>query len=290
MDTSFVLYDGTPDDADIERLRFNVPLQERGRFDEKVLVLSRANKSVRFFEYVVDCLSRGDQPDPKRIQEVGYLVRTTAVYGNGKFGQADRSVIAGRDGLSGPFMAEMMTVWLIREFSQDLANHLATARAPEQATQLSADARRAIGVGNSTGLGMAPFLVTHPVLFNNWMMARERALDRVERKRALSDAERARFSRLRDHVEKHLEQWNIEDTDLAKRIAQLREEWKVTADWLALASADNFPLREMLARSQAMSLDFQELMAAFAIEISDDTFDDLEAGMAAELRVSWFQA
>jgi hypothetical protein len=34
-------------------------------------------------------------------------------------------------------------------------------------------------VGNSTGLGMAPFLVRHPILLNNWMMAREEALARV---------------------------------------------------------------------------------------------------------------
>ena len=48
---------------DIQRLKDNVPLQEQGRVTEKELCLSRANKSVRVFEHVVDQLSLGKQPD-----------------------------------------------------------------------------------------------------------------------------------------------------------------------------------------------------------------------------------
>ena len=50
----------------------------------------------------------------------------------------------------------------------------------------SPDLRRRIGVGNSTGLGMAPFLVNHPALLNNWMMAREEAIARVRSLREAS--------------------------------------------------------------------------------------------------------
>ena len=49
----------------------------------KELTLSRANKSVRIFDNVVDSLSNGRQPDKSKISEVGYLYRTTAVYGSG---------------------------------------------------------------------------------------------------------------------------------------------------------------------------------------------------------------
>lgn len=280
-DTSFVLYDGIPDDATIDRLRENVPLQERGRFDERVFVLSRANKSVRFFEYVVDCLSRGVQPQSERLQEVGYLVRTTAVYGNGKFGMADRFMLAARDGLGSSFAAEMMTVWLIREFSQDLVEHLAKVRNPEGFVPLSAETRRAIGVGNSTGLGMAPFLVTHPKLFNNWMTARETALERVSCKPSLTEDEKARFKRLRDHTDAHLAQWNVEDQALKGRISILRREWAETASWDRLLDSDDFPVRRMLSIAETMGLDFQELLAALLIEMADDVFDDLEASMTA---------
>lgn len=45
------------------------------------LTLSRANRSVRLFEHVVDSLAAGRQPDPVKVDEVGYVMRTTSVYG-----------------------------------------------------------------------------------------------------------------------------------------------------------------------------------------------------------------
>ena len=63
----------------------------------KELTLSRANKSVRIFEHVVESLSNGKQPDKEKLSKVGYLYRTTAVYGSGKFGLADRFRIKNRE-------------------------------------------------------------------------------------------------------------------------------------------------------------------------------------------------
>ena len=48
-----------------ERLRRNVPEQERGRLGPDVLALTRGNRSVRFFEYLVSELAAGRQPDPQ---------------------------------------------------------------------------------------------------------------------------------------------------------------------------------------------------------------------------------
>ena len=58
-DTAYSLINGKLDDHELNRLRKNIPLQESGRNSSKELVLSRANKSVRLFEYVVNCLSNG---------------------------------------------------------------------------------------------------------------------------------------------------------------------------------------------------------------------------------------
>ena len=44
-------------EEDIKRLKDNVPKQEVGRVSYKELTLSRANKSVRAFDHVVDSLS-----------------------------------------------------------------------------------------------------------------------------------------------------------------------------------------------------------------------------------------
>ena len=175
-DASFVLFDGIPSDQDINRLKANVPLQEQGRVTEKELCLSRANKSVRVFEHVVDRLAQGKQPDTDILYNVGYLYRTTAVYGSGKFGLADRIKIQDRGELKGPFRLEMMLVFLARQFTFDMVNHVAHQRSPQNAVKLNDDIARNLGIGNSTGLGMAPFIVNHPALLNQWIISKEKAL------------------------------------------------------------------------------------------------------------------
>ena len=69
-DSTFALFDGIPTEDDISRLSRNVPLQEAGRITESELSLSRANRSVRLFEYVVDTLSKGKQPDTEKLEAV----------------------------------------------------------------------------------------------------------------------------------------------------------------------------------------------------------------------------
>ena len=135
-DAAFTLHDGVPTKNDIERLRNEVPKQEIGRLSYKELTLSRANKSVRIFNHVVDCLSKGIQPNLDLLEKVGYLYRTTAVYGSGKFGLADRFRLKNRKEINGPFRLEMMLVYLVRQFTFDQVNHVAININPKKAVQL----------------------------------------------------------------------------------------------------------------------------------------------------------
>lgn len=288
-DATFTLFDGEPDEADIERLAANVPLQEAGRCSPSELVLSRANRSVRLFEHVVARLAAGQQPDREQIERVGYLMRTTAVYGNGKFGIADRDRIAGRAELSGPFRAEMLAVWLIRAFTVDLAEHLARARSPGTAVRMQRDLRRALGVGNSTGLGMAPFLVTHPALLDAWMTARETALARV---RSLDvalpgsvDAFLGATSRARCHVAG----WHTDDERQRQRIAALRDDLETLATRLAThPPAGNRPW-DTLYRwgEEALDTEAQEMLVTLLIEPHGALVDDLAEQMASDESMSF---
>jgi len=178
-DAAFVLHDGVPTKEDIKRLKENVPKQEVGRVSCKELTLSRANKSLRVFDHVVDSLSLGKQPNKKLLNKVGYLYRTTAVYGSGKFGLADRFRIKDRKEIYGPFRLEMMLVYLVRQFTFDQVNHIAKFKNPNKAIDLDLNIARNLGIGNSTGLGMAPFIVNHPTLLHNWIYCREKALKEI---------------------------------------------------------------------------------------------------------------
>ena len=178
-DAAFTLHDGVPTQKDIDRLKNEVPRQEVGRLSFKELTLSRANKSVRVFNHVVERLSEGKQPDLELLSNVGYLYRTTAVYGSGKFGLADRFRIKNREEINGPFRLEMMLVYLVRQFTFDQVNHIAHYKNPKKAVELDRVICKNLGIGNSTGLGMAPFIVNHPTLLNNWVMSREIALKKI---------------------------------------------------------------------------------------------------------------
>ena len=101
------------------------------------------------------------------------------MYGSGKFGLADRFRIKNREEIYGPFRLEMMLVYLVRQFTFDQVNHIAKNRNPKLAVELDLEICRNLGIGNSTGLGMAPFIVNHPMLLNNWIMAREIALKKI---------------------------------------------------------------------------------------------------------------
>ena len=281
-DATFTLYDGVPTEAEIERLCQNVPLQEAGRVSESELSLSRANRSARLWSLVVDALASGQQPDPDQIEKIGYLMRTTAVYASGKFGAADRQTIADRPELMSPFQAEMLSVYLTRIFVRDLVQHAANAKGGDRAVHLSTAIAQRLGIGNSTGLGMAPFIVNHPVLFNNWIAAREEAIARVRSVEKATADEIACFLRLYHQSKISVSRWNsVHEIQVAK-IAALKAD---------LAAGDEFLKGDVLdGRSpwnalvvwaeQVLSEEGQEMLASLILEPYADLVDDLASQMS----------
>ncbi|WP_440919417.1 hypothetical protein [Candidatus Pelagibacter sp.] len=220
-DAAFTLHDGVPGKKDIERLKNEVPKQEVGRLTYKELTLSRANKSVRLFNHVTESLSQGLQPDLNLLSKVGYLYRTTAVYGSGKFGLADRFRIKNREEINGPFRLEMMLVYLVRQFTFDQVNHVAYHKNPKKAVKLDEQISKNLGIGNSTGLGMAPFIVNHPTLLNNWILSREIALKKI---REIKDVNKKDSELFVDCVKKSLTNitsWNTDSEYQKNKINNL---------------------------------------------------------------------
>lgn len=279
-DAAFVLFDGKPTEGDLERLADNAPHQEAGRFEATDLVISRANRSMRLFEYVCGCLAKGDQPDADKLLEVGYLMRTTAVYGNGKFGISDRSRINWREEARNSFQIEMLTVYLIRLFTVDQLDHIAKCRAPDKAVKLKPELKRALGIGNATGLGMAPFVVSHPELFHEWFHARETALARVRALDFVSHESIDRATALAQRVLGHLEQWHSGDLEYQSRNQRLGEDLKTLLSWLSDGSASGIRERfwdDTVRKSEtAFGVDAQELLVALLIETYPECVEDLE--------------
>ena len=223
-DAAFVLHDGIPTKNDIERLKKNVPMQEIGRMSNKELALSRANKSVRIFDHVVNSLSSGKQPNINLIKKVGYLYRTTAVYGSGKFGLADRFRIKDREEICGPFRLEMMLVYLVRQFTFDQINHISKMRDPDKFIRLDKKIARNLGIGNSTGLGMAPFIVNHPTLLHQWIYNREKALKEIRLIKDVSKKEIEHFKFCLEKSKKIIDTWYTDSKYQNKKIKSLKND------------------------------------------------------------------
>ncbi len=281
-DTAFTLFDGVPTKHDIERLQNEVPKQEFGRLSFKELTLSRANKSVRVFNHVVESLSKGVQPDRELLGKVGYLYRTTAVYGSGKFGLADRFRIKDRKEIYGPFRLEMMLVYLVRQFTFDQVNHVAKNKNPKKAVKLDPEICRNLGIGNSTGLGMAPFIVNHPTLLNNWISARETSLKKIREIKNISNEEVELFLDCLKKSIKNITSWNTESeyqitkiksllTDLNKFIMHLDKEFNFKQD---------FAFNEMYLH---LEKNYCEECIEYVVSMMMEPFDDIVTPLIQEM-------
>ena len=283
-DATFTLFDGEPSLQQIKQMEQTVPVQEAGRQMPEQLSLSRANKSLRLFNHVVDALADGRQPNADMINQVGYVMRTTAVYGNGKFGIADRRRIADRDGMMEPFQAEMLSVYLIRTFSLKWIEHMAKVKGGDKAIALDRTLARHMGVGNSTGLGMAPFLVNHPNLLNNWMQTREQAIAIIKAKADISADAIDQIKTLAYRGAAYIAEWRVDDDIQMQRIIQLAAEWQDVIAWLNHAPnwQQSHPLSAACIWAETtLSLEAEEMLHSILMEPFGADLDQLCSDMAA---------
>jgi len=281
-DLTFCLVEGDVDPELMSAMAANVPLQEAGRQHPKLLVISRANKSMRNFEAFVSALASGQQPHIDHVKEAGYLYRTTAVYGNGKFGIADYDRVKGSVDFEQPFSAQMAAVYMLREFSVDQVEHIARQRDPSRAMTLDTDTRRYLGIGNSTGLGMAPFLINHPQLISQWILARERALATAY-SQTPDEPGRQRLVQLCRRAMVYLGESQIEDDAQAERNLVARDELAQVIAWLEQVALEPDLWRRLVEWSETFqSLETQELINTLLIELYPQQVDALNDAMSAE--------
>ena len=289
-DLTMALCEGTVDTEQLDFLRNNVPKQEAGRVDSRVLVLSRANRSARTFEYVVNELANGHQPNVDVIAEVGYLYRTTAAYGSGKLGMADwEKVRTKHRDFARPFAAEMFTCYMLRHFSMQQADYLAAQRAPNSAVFLHEDIKRYIGIGNSTGLGMAPFLINHPLLINQWIEMRETALATVvaASESGVDEATLARLDVATQRVIQHLGEIVTADERQNNANLLLREELQLLHLWLeeqgAVLASNQYVWASLTQYAeQHWHIETQEVINTLLIELYPELVDGFEEQMGVD--------
>lgn len=264
----------------MDSLRENVPKQEAGRLDYRSLIMTRANKSSRNFQYVADRLASGQQPEPDAIARLGYLYRTTAVYGSGKFGMSDWSSLKEQHSdFARPFAAEMFTCYMLRQLSFDLVEHLACQTGSDVACNLDDDIKRYFGIGNATGLGMAPFLICHPMLINQWITGRETALARIRSKVQPTEVHLVHLTKLLSRARTHLLQTMVAskaqqeiNTRAASELSQLVQQMP--------RQATSF--EPLIDAARSLSTDTQEILISCLLELSPELVDSIGDAMGVD--------
>ncbi|WP_246527396.1 hypothetical protein [Pseudarthrobacter albicanus] len=266
-------------------LRLNVPVQERGRVDPDTIILTRANRSARFFDYVSGCLASGVQPDVDFIGPSPYLIRSTAFYGNGKFGLKEFADIPADHPLAVPYRSQMLTAWLLRELSMDMVEHVARAKATAAGTTavpLDPEWGKYLGLGNATGLGMVPFVINHPDYLDAWCRLRETPLAAgLGRDYAPGHPDLSRVAELLVKADRHLEEKHALHTAPFLPTDAIRPQLQQLLSELQTHTASATEPAPVLARlhdrAASLSPEARGIFASIVIELRTDFDEDAES-------------
>ena len=147
-----------------------------------------------------------------------------------------------------PFAAKCSPVSCVAQLSLRQAEHIARHRAPATAVALEPALKRYFGIGNSTGLGMAPYLINHPQLISRWVEMRELALARIVA--APSPPPRAHACRSQlDRAIRHLRETHTEDEWQTGNNQRTLADMQALSGWLEGARLESWnPLLEWATR------------------------------------------
>jgi hypothetical protein len=283
-DLTMTLCIGVVNNEQIAEMKENVPKQEAGRVNSNMMVLSRGNKSSRNFEYVVNELAKGHQPLMSKLADVGYLYRTTAAYGSGKFGMADWVKVKNQcPDFARPFSAEMFSCYMLRQFSIDQAENLAKIKSPETAVSMDDSVKRFIGIGNSTGLGMAPYLIRHPKLVSQWVLVRETAVSRVVNLGEVNPVTLGKLDQIMTKVLQHISETNVPDVVQIKRNEDLFNELTQVKQWLLIDGMKCTDWKVLVDYAvNYYSMETQEMINSLLMELYPELVDDLEEELCVD--------
>ena len=280
------LVEGDLDEALMAMLREQVPLQEDGRFDSRVLVLTRGNRSVRFFDYLVSSLARGQQPEGRKVADAGYIMRSTAFYANGKYGMLSFDGYPPSHPLSAPYRAQMLCAWLFRELAFDIVEHCARVAGGPASTVFDEQWRRYFGLGNATGLGLVPYAFKHPQVIHAWVSIREIALADM-RVLAGTPALCTRFESWLERAHRHFREGSNDDcrpflspSALAPIVTEIQQAWQ------RCRHADK-PFDSLYLWAESVDHETAELVVSLMLELHNGDDKAIDAMLCVDEHSQW---
>ncbi|EIM26420.1 hypothetical protein U0023_25530 (plasmid) [Microvirga lotononidis] len=264
------LIEGEITSEDLETTRRELPKLYEGRATPGTLTWCRSNRSARFFDFALDALASGRQPDVAPLGKTCYLMRNTGLDGNGTFGTRTFLTLEADHPLRWSLSAQMLSAYMMRVFAEDLLNHLARLRSPE-AVSMAPELARYLGVGNGSALGLMLFVNNHPRLIDRWIFIREEAL--AHAKMLVPQPDGKEVDDLIALLRKAI-RFRREDRVVYEAFTKS----DIVADNLEIALREAEDLRSRYARREAVAaLPFAELCETLQGRIHDEALETLHS-------------
>jgi hypothetical protein len=179
-----------------------------------------------------------------------------------------------------PYHVQMAAAFLLREFVFDLAEHLARVRSP-QASCLDRRLKRYLGLGNSAGQGLIPFIANHPHVMHRWCLTQETARAEAAARPVTPDT-LGRFQKLLDKAIRYYTEDPrdgngifLDYADLARQLGVARERIarrQVLATWETV----------VLEAQACLHAEVGECLGTILLEAHPDIVMKYENGFRAE--------
>src|SRR5699024_10368645 len=108
--------------------------------------------------------------------------------------------------------------------------HIAKCQNPN-ALKLHPEIKRFIGTGNATGLGMAPYLISHPRIIHQWIYIRERAIAKVKSIQPTKDDLNLAIMWI-DRIANYFDKSSLIDRDIFVKPETLGNQTRRVRDWV----------------------------------------------------------
>lgn len=171
------LVEGRISQSDLAKTREEMPKLYHGRATPGTLIWCRSNRSGRYFDYAVDALAGGIQPESDMMAAASYVMRNTGLDGNGTFGTRSFRALEKDHPLRPALRAQMLAAYMMRVFAYDLVGHLASIKGASHTVPMADELAHFLGIGNGSALGLMFFVHNHPRLIDRWLGIREQAVE-----------------------------------------------------------------------------------------------------------------
>jgi len=149
----------------------------------------------------------------------------------------------------------------------DQLHHMVHQPDYPKAVDLDVNLQRYLGIGNSTGLGMAPYLINHPLLMSQWIGQRELAYAEVLAE-PVEQEKVAKLQRILAQAMQHVREVSTFDEWQSNNNEQLLIDTQDLSDWLASEEGKVNDWRQLHEWAQQhYSLEAQELLVSLLFEL-----------------------